>query len=217
MAFVSGQGVSDLPWRDENFKDKANVYPYGIAEKEPYRVACTIRHRVDIQQPLTVFIQYFSCPIETCLSTLIDRTCQRSLSQKSLKTTSKQINNFQTQLTSVESQQLDDPAVGYQYLCCYEQKGLISIAKAMAVVSSKREFDWLFLLRTLVWQIHPSYFTFNDLNSVWLPAMFWPTDAKLINRCTTIYGWSIMMDHSATKERIPINNGDYKEPIKWSE
>lgn len=139
MSFVTEQGLSDLPWRDENFNDKMRIYPYGIAGKESYLAACTIRHRADTQQPLNVVIQRYSCPMESCLSTLIDQRCQRSFSQNSLRATSKRISDFQTQLISAEPQQLDDPSLGYQYLCCYEQGSLISIAKAMTVVSSKIE------------------------------------------------------------------------------
>ena len=140
MSFVTEQGLSDLSWRDENFNDKMRIYPYGITGKESYRAACTIRHRADTPQPLNVVIQRYSCPMESCLSTLVDQRCQRSFSQNSLRATPKRVSDFQTQLIGAESQQLDDPSFGYQYLCCYEQGGLISIAKAMTVVSSKLEF-----------------------------------------------------------------------------
>ncbi|CAF4377532.1 unnamed protein product, partial [Adineta steineri] len=138
LSFVPEQIPHNIPWRNENSNNKVNIYPYGVFERESYRVACTIRHRSDINRPLNIFIKYSQCSIDNCLSNLIDQTCQMTSNQNILSITSNRINDFQTQFISSTSQTIENPTIGYQYLCCYEQNGLINIAKAITILSQNR-------------------------------------------------------------------------------
>ncbi len=137
LSFIPEQTPDTIPWRNENSKNKLNIYPYGIFEREAYRIVCTIRHRSDVNQPLNIVIQYFQCSIDNCLSNLIDKTCQSSSNQYSISTTSNRINDYQTQFISTISHTLNDPMTGYQYLCCYKENNLITIPKAITILSSK--------------------------------------------------------------------------------
>ncbi|CAF0830837.1 unnamed protein product [Adineta steineri] len=138
LSFVPEQIPHTIPWRNENSNNKVNIYPYGVFERESYRIACTIRHRSDINRPLNIFIKYSQCSIDNCLSNLIDQTCQMTSNQNILSITSNRINDYQTQFISSTSQTIDNPTIGYQYLCCYEQNGLINIAKAITILSQNR-------------------------------------------------------------------------------
>jgi len=138
LSFISEQTPDVIPWRHEYYKNKLNVYPYGIFENESYRIVCTIRHRSDINRPLNIFIQYSQCSFDTCLSNLIDKKCQTLSNQQLISTTSNRINDYQTQFISTNSHTLDNPSIGHQYLCCYEQMGLIAIAKAITILSHHR-------------------------------------------------------------------------------
>ncbi|UJR28561.1 hypothetical protein I4U23_009794 [Adineta vaga] len=138
LAFVPNQIPRYIPWREENFKNKVNIYPYGIYENESYRVVCTVRHRADIERSLNVFIQHIECSMDNCLSDIIDKTCQTYSSQRLSTTKATRINNFETQFVSIESQTLRDPSIGYQYICCYEQNGSIELAKALTVLARNR-------------------------------------------------------------------------------
>jgi len=144
LSFIPEQIPVSIPWRNENFKDKLNIYSYGIFQRESYNIVCTIHHRSDLKQSLNIFIQYYPCSIGNCLSNLHDKTCRTSSSdQHSISTTSNRINNFQTQLISMNPHKLDNPAIGHQYLCCYKQNGLITIAKAITILSSKIKLNFL--------------------------------------------------------------------------
>ncbi|CAF0895692.1 unnamed protein product [Adineta ricciae] len=138
LAFVPIEIPRYVSWRDENFKDKSNIYAYGIYENEPYRVVCTIRHRADIERSLNVFIQHTECTMEHCLSDIIDKTCQSSSNQRLPTSKATRINDFQTQFVSIESQTIHDPLIAHQYICCYEQKGLVQLAKALTVLAHNR-------------------------------------------------------------------------------
>ncbi len=140
FSFISNQ-ISDniIPWRDEDYTTKLNIYSYGIYERESYRVVCTIRHRSDIKQPLNVFIQHIECSIENCLSDIIDKTCRSSTGQHLSITKANRINDFQTQFVSSDSQILDDPSIGHQYICCYEENGVLILAKALTALARKRK------------------------------------------------------------------------------
>ena len=82
FSFISNQIPDSIPWRDEDYKTKLNIYPYGIYERESYRIVCTVRHRSDIEQPLNVFIQHIECSIDNCLSDIIDKTCRSTTGQR---------------------------------------------------------------------------------------------------------------------------------------
>jgi hypothetical protein len=138
FAFLTNQIPDDIPWRDEDYKTKLNIYPYGIYERESYRVVCTIRHRADIEQPLNVFIQRTECSIDNCLSDIIDQTCRSTTGQRLSITKSNLINNFRTQFINSDSQIINDPSTGHRYICCYEKNGLFILAKAVAVLAHNR-------------------------------------------------------------------------------
>ncbi len=154
FSFVPNQIPRIIPWRDEDYKNKLNIYAYGIYERESYRVVCTIRHRADIDQSLNVFIQHTECSVDNCLSDIIDKTCQSPGSQRLPITKANRINNFQTQFISIESQVVDDPSIGHQYICCYEQNGLIILAKALTALARKiekfQDFIYFFYLKEIV-------------------------------------------------------------------
>ncbi|CAF4341318.1 unnamed protein product, partial [Rotaria sp. Silwood2] len=135
LSFISEQTPFSISWRNEN---KLNIYSYGIFQNESYRIVCTIRHRSDIKGPLNIFIQYSKCLIDNCLSNLIYETCQISSNKNLISTISNHINNYQTQFISSNFHLLNNPSIGHNYLCCYEQNGLISIAKATTVLSYNR-------------------------------------------------------------------------------
>jgi hypothetical protein len=137
LLFISEEIPYSIPWRNENSKNQINIYPYGIHERESYRIVCTIRHRSDLKQPLNIFIQYYQCSIDNCLSNLLDKTCRAPSNQHTISTTSTRINDFQTQFVSTDSHQLNNPSIGHQYLCCYKQNGLINLAKAITILSRK--------------------------------------------------------------------------------
>ena len=48
------------------------------------------------------------------------------------------INNYQTQFVSIDSQIINDPSIGHQYICCYEQNGLITLAKGLTALARKK-------------------------------------------------------------------------------
>ncbi|CAF4523047.1 unnamed protein product [Rotaria sp. Silwood1] len=135
FSFIPEQIPFSIPWRNEN---KLNIYSYGIFPNESYRMVCTIRHRSDIKRPLNIFIQYSKCLIDNCLSSLIYDTCQISSNKNLISSTSNHINNYQTQFISSNSHTLDNPSIGHNYLCCYKQNGLVSVAKAITVLSHNR-------------------------------------------------------------------------------
>ncbi len=134
LSFISEQIPFSIPWRNEYTKNKINIYSYGIFQQESYRIVCTVHHHSNLKQSLNVFIQYYQCSIDTCLSNLHDKICRN---ENILSTTSTRINNYQTQFVSVNSHKLDNPSIGYQYLCCYKEKNLINIAKAITILSRK--------------------------------------------------------------------------------
>ncbi len=136
IAFVPNQISDKIPWRAEDFKSKVNIYPYG---NESYHVVCTIRHRSDIEKPLNVFIQQTPCSIDNCLSDIIDNTCQSTTDERLEMTESIKISDYQTQFASNDSQILNDPSIGHQYLCCYEKDGLIVLAKALTALARKKD------------------------------------------------------------------------------
>lgn len=141
FSFIPEQIPRSIPWRYENSK----IYAYGIAEREVYRIVCNVRHRSDQKRSLNVFIEYYPCSVDSCLADLADRTCRSSASQNTLSVTSDQTDKFQTQFVSTNSHRLDNPSMGYQYLCCHERNGFVSIAKAMTVLSrmsNLRVFCW---------------------------------------------------------------------------
>ncbi|CAF1068038.1 unnamed protein product [Adineta steineri] len=138
FSFVPNEIPRDIPWRDDNYKTKLNLYTYGIYQRESYRVVCTVRHRSDIERSLNVFIQHSVCTVDNCLSDIIDRTCQSSTNQRLPTTKATRINNFQTQFVSIESQTINDPSMGHQYICCYEQNGIFILAKALTVLARNR-------------------------------------------------------------------------------
>ncbi|CAF1023509.1 unnamed protein product [Adineta ricciae] len=138
FAFVPEQKTETISWRDENHKDKINIYPYGVSQREPYRVVCTIRHRADINRPLRVSLHYSQCSLDACLASLIRKTCQTSSDQQLISTTSNRITDYETQFISSASHALHDPSIGHQYLCCYEQNGLVSIAKGITILAHNR-------------------------------------------------------------------------------
>ncbi|CAF3375104.1 unnamed protein product [Rotaria socialis] len=132
FSFTTEQEFSAIPWRDET---NLRIYSYGVSEYDSYRIVCTIRHRSDIKQPLNVYIQYSTCSIDDCLSNLIDKTCQISSRTTLMKTISNPINNYQTQFVSNHSHKLTASSIGHQYLCCYQENGLINIAKGITILS----------------------------------------------------------------------------------
>ena len=141
FSFVSEQILSPSLWRNEDYRNRLTVYPYGVFKNESYHIVCTIRHPSDIQRPLNVFIQYSQCSIDHCLSNIIDKTCRLSSNEHVISTTSNRMNNYQTQFVSKKSHLLHDPSIGHQYLCCYEQNGLINMAKAITILSRKTIFQ----------------------------------------------------------------------------
>jgi len=139
LSFIPNQNSHISSWRDEDYKTKLNIYSYGIYPYESYHVICTIRHRSDIEQPLNVFIQRIECSIDNCLSDIIDKSCRLTTGQRLSITKENRINDFQTQFVSSDSQILDDPSIGHQYICCYEENGLLILAKALTALARKRK------------------------------------------------------------------------------
>jgi hypothetical protein len=142
LSFVPEQILYSIPWRNENLKNKINIYSYGIFQRESYRVVCTVRHHSDLKQPLNVFIQFYQCSVDNCLSNLQDKKCRTSSNENLISTTSNRITDFQTQFVSNNSYKLDDPSIGHQYLCCYQQNGLINIAKGITILSSNIKLNF---------------------------------------------------------------------------
>jgi hypothetical protein len=139
LSFISNEIPSSIPWREENYKNNLNIYSYGINERESYRTACTIRHRADIEQTFNVFIQHIQCPIDNCLSDIIDKSCQTSSYNQRLSITkANRIDNYKTQFVSIDSQIIDDPSIGHQYICCYEQNGFIPLAKGLTALARNK-------------------------------------------------------------------------------
>lgn len=139
FAFIPNEIPRIIPWRDEQYKDKLNIYSYGTYKDESYRVVCTVRHRADIEQPLKVFIHNIPCSVDNCLSNFIDRGCPSSSSTTSMMTTATRLNKFQTQFVSTESKIIDNPLTAHQYICCYEQNGLTTLAKSVTALARKRK------------------------------------------------------------------------------
>lgn len=135
ISFTSKETPSSVFWRDENYKSKNNIYSYGIFDKESYRVACTIRHRADVKRPLNVFLKYIQCSVDNCLSDLTDQTCQSSVGQRLSLTELTRTNSFQTQFISSEFQTFDDPSIGHQYICCYNDRSSVTLAKGLTAVA----------------------------------------------------------------------------------
>ena len=135
IAFVPNQIAHVIPWRGENQKDRLNIHALGIREKESYRIVCNIRHRADVEQPLNVFIKHLECSVDYCLSDVIDKSCGSSQTDQLPISRGTRINAFQTQFVSVDSHVLDDPKIGRQYICCYESKGAIVLAKALTALA----------------------------------------------------------------------------------
>jgi hypothetical protein len=150
FAFVPDQIPRYIPWRDENYKNKLNIYAYGIYERESYRVVCTVRHRADIERSMNVYIHHLECNMDNCLSDIIDQTCQRSFGQRLSTSKATRINDFETQFASLESQKILDPATGHQYVCCYEQKGSVELAKALTALARRRESTKLSFITVLL-------------------------------------------------------------------
>ena len=140
FAFVPNQVPRVIPWRQEDYKNRPNIYAEGMKERESYRVVCSIRHRADISQPLNVFIQHIECSVDSCLSDVIDKTCRSPTSQRLSIGRANLINSYQTQFVSTDPQTLDDPSIGKQYVCCYEQNGLTILAKALTVLASTNRY-----------------------------------------------------------------------------
>ncbi|CAF4790294.1 unnamed protein product, partial [Rotaria magnacalcarata] len=62
-----------------------------------------------------------------------------SSNSRVLTTGSNRITSFQTQFVSTDAQIIDDPSIGHQYICCYEQNGLVLIAKSLTALARKKE------------------------------------------------------------------------------
>jgi hypothetical protein len=135
LSLTPDQVPRALPWRQEYNKNKFNVHASGVFERESFRVVCSIRHRADIGQPLNVFIQQSECSVDTCLSDTIEKTCRSPSGQRLPISKGARINAFQTQFVSIDSQILNDPAVGRQYLCCYEQRDPVPLAKGLTALA----------------------------------------------------------------------------------
>lgn len=120
-------------------KKPFNIHPYGIPLNTRYRISCNMRHRSDMKQPLEVSIHHFNCTVDTCLTNMIDKTCQRTRNLWPIPTVYKSINSYQTNWMSVESYRLHDPSMGHQFLCCYRDTTMTTVAKAIAVASSKTQ------------------------------------------------------------------------------
>lgn len=138
ISFTPVETPRTIFWRDENSKSKNNIHSYGIYENESYRVACTIRHRANINRPLKVFLKYVQCSVDNCLSDLIDQTCQSSVGQRLSITEMNRINNFQTQFISSEIQKFDDPSIGHQYICCYDDQSKVTLAKGLTAIAREK-------------------------------------------------------------------------------
>jgi len=76
--------------------------------------------------------------VDNCLSDLIDQSCQSSVGQRLSITEMKRINNFQTQFISNEIQKFDDPSIGHQYVCCYDDKSSVTLAKGLTAIARER-------------------------------------------------------------------------------
>jgi hypothetical protein len=137
LEFVSNPVPHEIPWRTEDLKSKPDIYSYGIQERESYRVACTVRHRSDIEQPLNVFIQHIQCSIDNCLSDINDNTYRSTTGERLPLSQATRINSYRTQFVSSDSKVLDSPTIGHQYVCCYEKNGLTVFAKALTALARK--------------------------------------------------------------------------------
>ena len=138
FAFIPNEISRSIPWRDEGYKNKQNIHAYGIYKDESFRVACTVRHRSDIPQPLNIFIQQIECKVDNCLENIIDNACRSTTGQRLTMTKANQINNYQTQFISSTSQKFDDPTIGHQYICCYEQSIPLVLAKGLTAVAREK-------------------------------------------------------------------------------
>ena len=132
ITFIPMQIPRSIPWRN----DESIVYSSGIRPGESYRILCNVRHRANRNQPISVFIQHYQCPIANCLSDLLDKQCQ-SPDRNTIKTTKDRVDDQQIQVVSSGSHQIDNPAMGHQYLCCDQKNGFTNLAKAIAVQSRK--------------------------------------------------------------------------------
>ena len=138
LSFTPDQIPRAVPWRHENYKNRFNVHASGVFERESFRIVCSIRHRADIGLPLNVFIHQSECSVDTCLADVIEKTCRSSSSSSGQRLPISQgtrINAFQTQFVSINSQIVNDPAVGRQYLCCYEQREPVALAKGLTALA----------------------------------------------------------------------------------
>lgn len=133
FSFIPEQIPHVIPWRYENSK----IYAYGISQRESYRVVCNVRHRTDQKRSLDVFIEYHSCSVDDCLIDLADKRCRALNNRNTMSVTTHRTEKFQSQFVSSNSHRLENPSMGYQYLCCYEQNGFVSVAKAITVLSRK--------------------------------------------------------------------------------
>lgn len=137
VSFVSEETPPSIPWRDEN---NLNIYSYGFSNNKSYNAVCTVRHRSDVKRPLNVFIQYYQCSVDDCLLDLMNKVCQTSSNRGLRKSISTSISNYQSDFINNASYTLNNPSTGYQYLCCYRQNGLITLAKGVTVLSRKRQY-----------------------------------------------------------------------------
>lgn len=135
LSFISTDIPRYIPWRDDYDKDKINIHTYGIYEGESYRVVCTIRHRADVEKPLRVSIHNVECSVDQCLSDIFDKTCQSLTNSHLLNTQSTRVTKFQTQFVSTDSQIINEPSTGHQYVCCYVQSGVVLLAKSLTALA----------------------------------------------------------------------------------
>ena len=144
FAFLPSEIPRSIPWRDDDLKNKQNLYAYGVYDNEAFRVACTVRHRSDVGQPLKVFIHHIECRVENCLENIIDNACQSTTAQRLPMASANRINNYQTQFVSTNTQFLDESTLGHQYICCYEQNAPLVLAKGLTAIARKKHEKNLF-------------------------------------------------------------------------
>ena len=119
--------------------------------------------------------------MDNCLSDLIDQSCQSSVGQRLSITEMKRINNFQTQFISNEIQKFDDPSIGHQYVCCYDDKSSVTLAKGLTAIARER-FNSSYLI-CLLFFLLKSILDNREMFSVTKPEFSLVTEDTLKYQC----------------------------------
>lgn len=137
ISFNSDKNVDSQTWRNEEQKSRINIYSYGIFEQERYSAVCNVRHRADVQQPLNVSMQFVQCPIEKCLSDIIEGTCRSPSTDRIPLQLTRYVSKFQTEFITEQKFTIADLNNGHAFICCYEGEGNTILAKGITALARK--------------------------------------------------------------------------------